>query len=283
MRVTVDGRTRCRRAVDLRDAGVTPEMVLGAVRRDGPPESTAAVTVSCPAPGPVHDHVGHVGEGCGVDLRAALAAAARSRGAVAPQDERLAAVRADLAALDDTTPVSQSERAAARQAVASASDREAALAERVATLRGRLQALRERGEDTTAVERERSEALSTYATVKSERVAAEQRLARCREDARRHRAVGRERLRLEDAAANLARDARATLAERIEPTVERALQRLPGPSDADLRATNERDPVALALAVGRVARLRAPVVLAADRFPSPTAAARYLDAPVVEV
>ncbi|MEF8890905.1 MAG: hypothetical protein V5A31_06280, partial [Haloferacaceae archaeon] len=59
-------------------------------------ERVAGVTVDCPDPGPVHDRVGVVREGAGPWLRGALAAAARSLGERAPQDDEVEALRARL-------------------------------------------------------------------------------------------------------------------------------------------------------------------------------------------
>jgi hypothetical protein len=48
-------------------------------------------------------------------------------------------------------------------------------------------------------------------------------------------------------------------------------------------ASYEGDPTTAALAVARVARIDAPLVLSVDRFGSPGEAATRLDAPVVRV
>lgn len=260
----VGGEMRTGRAVDLRDSAFRPEAVAAAVRGDGPD----GLVVECPAPGPVHDRIGVVRPGLDLPLRTALAAAARTRGLRAPQDDELAAVRDELDALD--TPAV--DLADARRRAAEADGAEAEARERVATLRGRVRALRESGADADDAAADLRAATRRLADLETERIAAEQSLARVRERARTAHEDRRERLRLRDRADNLRRAARAHLADAVRDEFERARQAVPGDSD---------DAVAAALAVLRVADLSAPAVLACDRFESPGAAARWLDAPVV--
>lgn len=247
---------------------------------DGDSAVARGLAVDCPEPGPVHDHVGEITATVSVSRRAALAAAARSRGHAAPQAEELAAVRERLAELDPPSVDLQR----ARERVADASDAEAEWRERVATLQGRVQALREVDadfEDPKAdpedAEAELAEATRRLSEVETERIAAEQVLARARERAREHRETRRERLRLEDRAGNLRRAAREYLADCVAEDFEAARDSVPeGDFSEDLGA---------ALAVARVADLDAPVVLArdADPFGTPAEAARWLDAPVLRV
>lgn len=262
MRVRVGGETRTGRAVDLRETAFRPEDIATAIRGDGPD----GLAVECPTPGPVHDRVGVVRHGLDLSVRGALAAAARTRGLRAPQDDELAAVRDELDALD--TP--EVDLADARRRAAEADGAEAEARERVATLRGRVRALREADADPGDAAADLREATRRLADVETERIAAEQSLGRARERARTARERRRERLRLRDRADNLRRAARVHLADAVRDEFERARQAVGGD-----------DAVAAALAVLRVADLSAPAILACDRFERPGAAAAWLDAPVV--
>ena len=87
----------------------------------------------------------------------------------------------------------------------------------------------------------------------TERIAAEQALARARDRVAENRERRRERLRLEDRAANLRRDAREHLAGIVREAFEEARADVPAGVEAS---------VSTALAVVRVAELDAPVVVA---------------------
>lgn len=320
MQVTLGGASWTGPAVDLRGTGVPAAAVAAAVR--GEP-ADPDLSVTCAPPGPVHEHVGVLRSGPSLSLRAALAAAARSRGHRAPQDEALEAVRADLADL----PSPDVDLASVRRRVAERGDEEAALRERAAALRGRVAALREvegRGDGTgdgsagaavddaaggtadavvdgrvegvadgtadapgTALaeaEAALAETTRRLSEATTERVAAEQALRRARREAREARAVRARRLRLEDRAGNLARAARAHLAGVVHDAFARAVAAVPGAGRAgDRPGKYEGDPLVAALAVVRVADVDAPVVVACDRFPSAVAARACLDAPVVLV
>lgn len=273
MRVDRDGVGRAGRAVDLREAGVDAAAADRAVRE--------GTWVTCPEPGPVHDRISPVEPGTTLSVRAALADAARSRGAVAPQDEGLADTRAELAALDPPAV----DCAEARRRVAEAGEREAALAERVSELRGRLTALEDAGGGAAAddARSEREAAVERLAEVRTERIAAEQALSQARERAREARDARARRLRLEDRVKNLRRDARDHLAASVRDAFAAAVDAVPGRGEVDEDAGFAGDPVTAALAVVRVADLDAPVVLACDRFDSPADAAARLDAPVLRV
>ena len=273
MRVDRAGVERRGRSVDLRCAGVDAAAAERAVRE--------GTWVTCPDPEPVHDRVSPVETGMALSVRAALADAARSRGEVAPQDAALADVRTELAALDPPAV----DCAEARRRVAEAGHREAALAERVSELRGRLQALEDAGGEAAAADArsEREEAVERLAEVRTERIAAEQALSHARERAREARDARARRLRLEDRAKNLRRDARNYLAESVRDAFAAAADAVPGRGAVDEEGGFAGDPVTAALAVVRVADLDAPVVLACDRFDSPSVAADRLDAPVLRV
>lgn len=273
MIVVVDGERREGRALELDG---DPETLARAVADDSDDDRP---TVRAPRPGPVVRRVSPVTPETSVAVGPALAAAARSRGLEAPQDEAIAEVRAELRALDppevDDEP--------ARRRVATAGDRERRLHERVAELRGRLAAHRERDEEPPAALRERlQEAVAELTEVRTDRIAAEEALSRAQRRARRARDERERRLRLQDRRDNLRRAAREHLVERLREPFRDALRAVPGPaSPPDPRAVE--DDVAAALAVLRVADVEAPAVVACGRFESATAAADALSAPVIRV
>ena len=282
MTVRIAGETLTGRAIDLRDSdpdAATDAVTVATAIRGDSSISDPTVSIDCPRPGPVHDHVGAIRTGMDLRLRPALAAAARSQGHAAPQADELAAVRDRLDSLD----APEIDLQCARRRVADASDAEAELRERVATLQGRVQALREGtgGSDVEDAEAELAEATRRLSEVETERIAAEQALARAREQAKANRERRRKRLRLQDRADNLRRAAREHLAETVREAFEDAREALP----EDEGAADTGESVQNALAVARVAELRAPVVLArdADPFGSAEAAAKWLDVPVLRV
>jgi hypothetical protein len=283
--VTIDERSLRGRAVDLREWELPVETVVDAVvaaATHGPGVPSASdVGVDCDPAGPIHAHV------CRIPPRSfdpydALVAAARSRGTVVPEVRRLEGVRAELAAvpLDEPTP----DRAAAKRRVADAGRETRRLDERVASLRGRLSALRDVGADTSAVEADLAEAVGALTEAETERIAAEQRLAQVERAARTARDRRQRRLRLADRLHNLRRRVRRALVASVADDFAAAVASLPGDAAPDAPpAAYAGDPTTAALAVARVARLRAPVVLSTDRFGSPGEAATRLDAPVVRV
>lgn len=268
MKLRFDGRTWTGDVVDLRaaKANVVPETIFEAIR-DG--ESDTDCRVVCPDSSPVYDHVGLVVPTIEFDRTGALAAAARSRGHRTPAADELGSVESRLADLNPE-PIDLGEF---RRRVADASGAESDLRERVASLRGRIRALRETGGDPATAETELAEVTGTLAEVETERIAAEQALETARKRARESRDSRHERLRLQDRVRNLRRQARSSLAERVRPGFEAALD---GFSDSGSTAE--------ALAVLHVADVRAPVVLACEtRFRNPKSAANWLGAPVVRV
>lgn len=297
--VRVGGEVRRGRAIDLRAAfdaelvppELAPEEVASAIRSADDPdravvsESGRTIAVDCPAPGPAHEHVGVIRDGTDLSLRGALAAAARSQGHGAPEADELEAIRARLGERDAVdvsgeATLSGGDLRQARRRVAEANDEEAEIRERVATLQGRVQALRDAGVDgapeTGDAEAELSEATRRLSEVQTERIAAEQALARCRERARTHRERRRERLRLQDRAGNLRRAAREHLAGLVRESFEDARDEIPDTGDLG-------ESVETALAVARVAELDAPVVLAHDADPFETVedVARWIDGTVI--
>lgn len=276
MRVERDGEIRRGEAIDLADWSVAATTVARAVRG----ESVDGIVVACPDPSPVHDHVGVVREGMALRPKAALAAAARSRGLSAPEDECRRAVEAELA----DRPAPDIDFAAVRRRVADADAEVSALRERVATLQGRVQALREEGLDADDVEAELAGAVRRLSEVETERVAATQTLDRAREKARSARDRHAERFALEDRAANLARAARRRLVADLHEEFAGAVEAVPGPGTAgDEPGAFSGSQVTAALAIARLADLGTPVVLDCGRFESAEAAGRCLDAPVIRL
>lgn len=271
MRVRIRGEALTGRAIDLRGFGLDPATVVEEMRSDV--AGNHSIAVRCPDPGPVHDHVGVISTSTTVSRRVALADAACSRGHTAPQADELAAIRERLDDLDPST----ADLSTARKRVADASDVEAELRERVATLQGRVQALRETN-DAEQAESDLADATRRLSEVQTERIAAEQALARAREEARATRAIRRERLRLEDRVGNLRREAREFLADRVSDSFEEAREAIP--DDANLHESVET-----ALAIARVVDLDAPVVLTSEvsPFESVSETARWLDGSVVRV
>lgn len=254
------------RVVDCRGRDVAAGYLVQAIRD---PEDDL---VACPTPGPAHTHVGWLHPEMRLNRRAAFAAVARSLGETAPQVDELRAVAAELRSLD----AESTDLVAARERVADAGAERDRLREQVATLRGRVQARRDAGLDASDATEELAAAAARLSEATTEREAARQALARARETARDAYDRRERRLELQDRAANLQREARATLADRVRPAVERAL--------ADLGATplaEAAEPV-VALAAATVATFDAPVVYDLDRL-EPDEAARELDTTVVRL
>lgn len=251
--------------LDRSDLEADPARVAAAVRGPARPLGFD--------PGPVHRHVGCLTEDTALSRRAALAAAARSRGETAPASEKLRRAREELVAMDPPAV----DGAPAREAVSSAAEEVRRLRERVATLRGRLQARRESGPADAAAERFR-DAARELSEVETEHAAARERLAAARDRARTARDERERRLRLEDRIGNLERRERAQLAATVRPAVEATVTDVPG---ADVAGLADADDLTAALAVARVADLSAPVVVACGRFDGVHEAAAWLDAPVV--
>lgn len=271
VRVEYEGEVRAGRVVDLRGTGLGPGRVRRAIREG----EVGGLRVDCPEPGAVHGHVGVVSPDVSAAVRPALAAAARSRGLAAPQDDEVDAVRERLA--DLTVPDGGPDLADARRRLAGTETAVERRRERVATLRGRLQAARETGRDPDDLEADLAEATAALSEAETERAAAREALDRAERRAREERDARERRRRLQDRAANLERAARAHLVERVRAEYAAAVADLCG--DCDPFAVP--DDVAV-LAVARVADLRAPIVLACDRR-SPAEPATWLDAAVVRV
>ncbi len=260
MILRVDGRTHCGAVADLRERSVDSDALAAAIRGDPSPHS-----VKCPTPVPVHERVGVVRPGASLAERGALAAAARSRGLAAPQEDERARLRERLGSFDSPDhaprPSPPLEGNLAR------------LRERVAELRGRVRAAEDRDEDPGDARQRLREAATRLSELETERAAATE----ARELARERRDRREERMRLEDRLANLDRAARAHLADAVREGYRIALAAL-----APATASDEVDAVTKALAVLQVARVRATVVLVSDRL-DPAAAVEWIGAPVAVV
>lgn len=263
------------RAIDLRAHNLDPATVLRALQT---PDATRLTIRSSP-PGPVHDRVGVIRDDRQYPLRAALAVTARVLGHSAPQDEAIAALRADIKAIAPSPP----ETTALRRDIATVRPDDAEY-EQLAALRGAVEALREHDlNPTPALERFHA-AVADLSDRETERIVTEAEL----EERRQHRRAVRDqlerRLQLIDRAENLERAARKHLAMAIAPMFHRALAAVPGQcTPGPTPGTVDGDPTTAALAVCRIAPLVAPVVVATDRFPTATAATACLDAPVILV
>ena len=270
----VGERAHAGRAVDL-PASLDPERVVRAVRTGAATSADPPITVDARAPGRLHERVGYVHEDLSLTPRTALAVAARSRGWTTGYDDRLREARGALAAHVD---VPASPPASSRQQVAEAREEVDRLRERVAAARGRVEA----ADGEAPADRERlADAIRALSEVETDAAAARERRRRDREATRAARDELQERLRLEDRVANLERRARRVLVERARPAYERALDAVPGCAPGT--APFETAPEAMALAIARFGDLRAPAVLATGRFSDATAAAAWLDAPVVRL
>lgn len=263
MILRVDGTRRRGPAVDARDLPVRPRDLHAAVRDPDDDRLT------CPAPGPVHEHVGIVHPESTRPSRTALAAAARSRGATTPFDEQVADLRAELA---DVDPPSVDVPAAVRAVADAASDVES-LRDRVARLGG-IVAARQDADAIAAAQADLRTAAADLAEAETAHHAARQELARERDRQRAANDARERRLRCRDRLENRQRDARRHLAERESPRLVHALDALPDWPNADDGARH-------ALAAARIAAVRAPVVLVDGPFRTPAQARACLDAPVV--
>jgi hypothetical protein len=216
----------------------------------------------------LHSHVGVVAPGVSLNRRRVLVAAARSRGITTSVDDELDSVRRRLAEVDTSMPSLVDTR---RRVAETETDLEEKR-ERVATLRGRLQAA---DDESTAAEYRA--AVRELSEVETRHLAAREALRNVRKRARGVRDKREQRLRLQDRAENLRREARTELIESVRPAIGKAISSVPG-SDAESFGT--ADPVTAALAAIRVGTVHVPVVLACRRFPDAASAVAWLDAPV---
>ncbi|MDS0220301.1 hypothetical protein NDI54_02935 [Haloarcula sp. S1AR25-5A] len=267
MKLRVTETTYAGAVVDLRTRTVDGSAIAASIRG----QRTLPI-VSCPEPPSVYAYAGHVHPSMGLRTRTALAAAARSLGHETPQDDTIADCRERLASLDCSSPDLP-------EPVDPVSDATIdGLQEAVATHRGRLTARQAVGADDGAVQADLRDTATELSERETRRAAARETRELRRERARAYRDTLEERRQLSDELANRRRRARATLVDRLSDAFARAIETVPGrvPSDPF-----DADPVTAALAVLRLARTPAPVVLETDRFSSPTAASDCLDAPII--
>ena len=271
MKLRVCGTTYEGQVVDLRSHPVAGGDVATAVRGARP-----LPVVDAASPGPVYDYCGRIHPAMGLRTETALAVAARSRGHGTAHDDAIVELREQLADLERAEPTLPR----AREPVDDATVAE--LRERVAATRGRLEARETLGAETEAVEQRLTETAGTLAERETERTAARQSRRQRRERAREYRDRQAECRRLADRLANRRRDARRELLDRVADDYAAALDTVPGlPSDESPEDPFDAPPVPAGLAILRLARTDAPVVVETDRFRSPAAAADWLDAPVV--
>lgn len=274
MKVRVDGRVYRGRALEVH--GVDPAAVARAVRGDPSP-----VAVDAPEPDAVFERVGVVTAESSASPRAVLAAAGRSLGIETPHDDDLAERRAELAAVEPPAV----DRAVAKRRAAEAGDRERRLHERVARLRGRLRTLEERGAEADAAEARRRlrEATAELSEVRTERIAAEERLDRQERRLRDARDRRERRLELRDRIDNLRRRAREHLADRLWDRFRAAVRAVPGNAAVGGEPGSYRgDGTTAALAALRVAG-DGPAVVACGRFPGAAGAAECLGRAAIRV
>jgi hypothetical protein len=242
--------------------------------------------VECAGPGPPHEYVEWIRPGMDLRTRTALAAVARSRGLSAPQDEKRERVLERLSQLPAATVETDAEmetETTLRRRLAMMSEEIDRRRERVARLHGQVQALRENRETAVEAIDALEDAVRELSECETEHAAAEQALKRARERQRRLHDVRDERLRLEDRAANLAREARRYLVRELKAEFETTVEMVPGTTTARTGMGFDTDPVTAALAIARLGVIEAPIVLECNRFSSAGAAADWLDVPIIHL
>lgn len=282
MRVAGAGWSRTGAAVDCRDRKAAADAFAAAVRAAGAVSTTKGgeLRVRAPQPGVVHEYVGVIRPGTTVVVRAALAAAERTRPGTVDGVAALAEARESLAAVE----VPDVDVTGARERVAGAREAAEAVQADVAAARGAVQAREDLDGDVDAGRERLRAAVATASERETELVAAEQALARERERAREARDARTRRLALEDRVGRLERDVRANRVEAAWPAFRAAVAAIPGGDEAAVGSdpgSFAGEDVTAALAVARVADVSAPVVVAVDRFDAAADARRALDAPVV--
>lgn len=274
------------------------QSVVDAIRGDESPYD-----VQCGETTEVHDRVGYVTPAISIKTRTALAAAGRSRDMTTPYDDALAKVEKRLTSLEteaDTIPretvgsalkksPAGDKKPATNDCPSSTSDLDIVrLRERVAELRGQVDALESCGEDARDERATLRETARRLSELETERVA----VAEGRTTSRERRDRLERRMRLEDRAGNLARSARAFLVDELTDAFSAGVASLSTsfapPTDEHTTSVPGENPfdadsVTAALAILRIARVRAPVVLTVDRFGDPNAATRWLDTQVVRL
>jgi len=278
VRCRVGDVVRRNRAIRLCES-VEPDELARAVRAE--PDGRARLSVVSDEPGPAHEHVGCLRPGMSLRRRTALAAAARSCGLESPYDEALEVARDRVESLE--TPSETTNRCRLRRELAEATRETERLREQAATRRGRVVARRENGLDPAAAEAKLRATVARLSEVRTEMAAAKQRLKEARKRAQEHRDSYEQRFRQAERVGNLERRARAHLADRLEPAYDRTLASLEAGTPEFVEELDTDRMATRALAVARVARLSAPVVVGGGWFESPAAAADWLGCPVLRV
>ncbi len=254
-------------AVSLR-GGLDPERVARAVRTGADRTADPAIEIDAADAGPLHEHVGCIHPSMSLRPRTALATAARSLGWSTDVDDEIRSLRsavtqAPTGDVPDGTDI--------RRQVAETEASVQRWRERVAAARGRQDV----GEgDVEAAVRSLSEVETSLA-------AARERRERQRKVARDGRDRLEAKLCLRDRLGNLERRARRALVDRARNRYEDALRAVPSLAEPDDPFDAAAD--AMAIAIARVGRLRAPVVVATGRFRHAGQAADWLDAPAVHL
>ncbi|WP_144905026.1 DUF7856 family protein [Halobellus captivus] len=297
-----DGTVQRGPVVDLREGAVGTALSLHRLRRairDGRPTGPEAPAVSSPPPGATHAHVARLAFDTRIRTRAALAAVAFDRGVETPHDDDLLEAARSLRS-HSPAPIDDGELRDARRKAAEAGAETDRLRERVATVRGRVTALREAAADDARRSPETDEGVADAETALSdatrrlseaatERVAATQRLKLLEAQARNARDGRNTRISLEDRLENCRRKVRAARVDAVSDEFHAArretVRRVHGLDEAASDALPTDVPEFVdALAVARIAPIRAPVVVAGDvvgAFGGADAAFEWLDAPLV--
>ncbi|GAA0261697.1 DUF7856 family protein [Halobacterium noricense] len=272
MRVDLADVERHGRAIDLRDVDVAAEAVLAAIR-DADDER-----IECASPQPIHERVGFLHHGLSVAPIAAVAAAARTRGATTEHDAEIRAVEDELAAID----VPEVDLTTARERVAETASDVDRLRERVARASGRVEARREADADASDAEAALRDATRELAARETDHHAAKEELAAAQERAREARDARERKLALADRRDNLRRAARQALADAYADCFSRAVDAFPVPSEPTHPREFSGPEWVAGAAAARFACPGAPLVVGCG-FERVTRAAAALDAPVVLV
>ena len=270
MRVEFGGVERHGQAIDLRSGSASAEDVLSAVHD---PDDDR---IACPPPQSVHERVGLLHRDVSVPVVAAIADAARTRGASTEYDEELQTVESELAEME----LPDVDLGAARERVAGAAADVDRLDERVARTSGHVEAKREADADPSDAEASLQTATQELAEAETDYHAAREALAAAKERASEARDVRQRRLELQDRRENLRRAARRTLADEYADQFRRAIRALPVTAEPTHPREFSGSDWAAACAVARIARPGAPLVVA-DGFDCATRARAALDAPVL--
>ncbi|WP_336024223.1 hypothetical protein [Halobellus salinisoli] len=296
-----NGRVEDGPVVDLRgDASEIPTgSQLRRAVRVGCPTRPTSPTVYSVRPGRAHAHVASLGPDTAIRSRAALAAVAVDIGIETPHDDDLVDALRSLRALSPA-PIDDAELRAARRRAAVAGAETDRLRERVATVRGRVTALREAAADDVAADdaatapspdealTEAEAALSDLtrqlSEVATERVAAAQRLRLLERRTRSARDQRNARIRLEDRVENCRRRVRAAHIDAVSDAFRDARAELDRWIVGDVVPEADTSELLDALAVARLAPIRAPLLVVgdvADALGGPDAAFDRLGAPLI--